>query len=526
MSPSQAIDSGPCPAPEQGQLGREPWPGNLPPDLENLEPWDDANIWDMISTGQSRGVHHIESPAMCSLARMARVRNIDTLIAIVSVIRPGAANNLKKLQFSRRAQGLEPVEYVHPSLEPVLRSTFGVIAYEEHILQICEAFAGLDGGCADLLRRALVKQDLRKIDEVGEEFAAAALKKGRTEEEIKAVWQLVSGFQGYAFCRAHSTAYGVEAYQGAYLKCYHAPEFLAAVLTNGKGFYSALAYTLECRRLGIGFRLPCVNASRAGFWVERESAVTSAGPSGQRERIQSLPRAETVWLRLPLSAAKDLTESMLRRARMERERAPFSSLADFVQRVSPSPAEMLTLIRAGAFDAFGDTRPRQFWQARSIGYWPPGSESLFPATGQVDGLPATLASPDKLAVLREEMELFGFTVSGHPLDLYADVPWDTYCPITRLAEYPGQRVIVCGLIIEERLHRQVTGDDMKFITLCDYSGFIECEIFAHAYRRWGLATVRWPVVEVEAVVTAFDNANGCTLAVQRIGKPRSIARAR
>jgi len=477
-------------------------------DLENLAPWDDAGIWEMVSTGQSRGVHHIESPAMCSLARMARVRDIDTLIAIVSVIRPGAANNLKKLQFSRRAQGLEPVEYAHPSLEPVLRSTFGVIAYEEHILQICEAFAGLDGGRADLLRRALVKQDVRKIDQVGEEFVRAALQKGRTEEEIKTVWQLVSGFQGYAFCRAHSTAYGVEAYQGAYLKCYHAPEFLAAVLTNGKGFYSRLAYTLECRRLGMGFRLPCVNASRAGYWVEHRPYDPY-----------------TACLRLPLSAAKDLTDAMLRRARTERERAAFASLADFVQRVSPSPAEMLTLIRAGAFDSFGDTRPRQFWQARSLGYWPPGSESLFPATPQVDGLPATLAQPDRTAMLRDEHELFGFTVSGHPLELHP-VAWDTYCPITRLPEFPGQRVIVCGLIIEERLHRQITGEDMKFITLCDHTGFIECEIFAESYRRWGLATVRWPVVEVEAVVTVFDNANGCTLDVQRISRPRRQAGSR
>ena len=474
---------------------------NIRPNLENLEPWQDAGIWEMVSTGQSRGVHHIESPAMLSLARMARVRDIDTLIAIVSVIRPGAANNLKKLQFSRRAQGLEPVEYAHPCLEPVLRSTFGVVAYEEHILQICEVFAGLDGGRADMLRRALVKQDVRKIDTVGEEFIRAALAEGRTEAEIKEVWQLVAGFQGYAFCRAHSTAYGVEAYQGAYLKHYHAPEFLAAVLTNGKGFYSLLAYSLECRRLGMGFRLPCVNASRAGYRVEYDTAQP--------------------MLRLPLTAAKALTEAMLKRHRAQRDRGPFASLADFVQRVSPSPAEMLILIRAGAFDAFGDPRPRQFWQARSLGYWPPGEESLFPASAEVAGLPSTLAAPDRLTILRDEQELFGFTVSGHPLDLYPGTAWETYCPVSRLAQFPCQRVTVCGLIVEERLHRQSTGDTMKFITLCDYTGFIECEIFAHAYQRWGLATVRWPVVQVEATVTAFDNANGVTLDVQRVSKPRS-----
>ncbi len=111
-------------------------------------------------------------------------------------------------------------------------------------------------------------------------------------------------------------------------------------------------------------------------------------------------------------------------------------------------------------------------------------------------------------------------MTGHPLDLYAGIAWDSYCPVSRLAQFPGERFIVCGLIIGERLHRQRNGDTMKFITLCDYTGFIECEIFADAYRRWGLATVRWPVVEVEATVASFDNGNGFTLDVQRIGKPR------
>jgi DNA polymerase III alpha subunit len=122
---------------------------------------------------------------------------------------------------------------------------------------------------------------------------------------------------------------------------------------------------------------------------------------------------------------------------------------------------------------------------------------------------------------RNEDELFGFTDSAHPLDLYGEIAWDSYCPISRLGNYPGLTVITCGLIITERLHGQSTGGDMKFITLCDYTGFIECEIFAEAYRRWGLATIRWSVVEVEGTVTPFENGNGFTLDVQRVGKPRT-----
>ncbi|MGD1086704.1 MAG: PHP domain-containing protein, partial [Verrucomicrobiota bacterium] len=119
------------------------------------EPWQDPRVWEMIASGGARAVHHIESPAMTSLCRMCDVREIDGLIAIVSVIRPGAANEGKKLAFTRRYQGLEPVTYPHPSLEPCLRSTYGLVVYEEHILQLSEAFAGLNPGRADVLRRAL-----------------------------------------------------------------------------------------------------------------------------------------------------------------------------------------------------------------------------------------------------------------------------------------------------------------------------------------------------------------------------------
>ncbi len=475
----------------------------IAPDLEQLEPWNDAAIWKMIADGNARGVHHIESPAMISLARMCNVRDIDCLVAIVSVIRPGAANGAKKAQFARRAQGLEPVEYAHPSLEPALRSTFGVVAYEEHILQICEAFAGLPAGRADVLRRALVKEKTATIEEIAGEFVIAARQRGRTEEDIVRVWELVAGFQGYAFCRAHSTAYAVEAYQGAYLKRHHPAEFLACVLGNGKGFYSTLAYTLECRRLGIGFLAPDVNASRWNFAPDE----TAGGRA----------------IRVPVRIVKDLTQATIERHRHECERAPFASLRDFFVRVSPCLGEMQNLIRTGAFDSFGDSRTGQFWQLQHLAQWPRAQGFLF-RSEETCPLPAVpLTEPDYLQRLRDETELLGFTVSGHPLDQFPDVAWKTYCPISDLARYPGGSVTVCGLIIEDRMHSQVTGEKMKFITICDYTGIIECEIFAEACRLFGIQTVRHPVVEVSGKVTLFDNGLGYTLQVERMGKPRSVS---
>src|SRR5258708_30117537 len=138
---------------------------------------------------------------------MCNVQDIDALIAIVSVIRPGAANESKKMEFARRYQGLSPVRYPHPSLESCLRSTYGLVVYEEHILQICEAFAGLPPGRADVLRRALGKEKTELIDEIQIVFADCARKHGGAESEITEGWRLVAGFRCYTFFQADSNPY-------------------------------------------------------------------------------------------------------------------------------------------------------------------------------------------------------------------------------------------------------------------------------------------------------------------------------
>jgi error-prone DNA polymerase len=423
---------------EVGACGNTEQPARADP----VEPWSDPGVWNMIATGNARGVHHIESPAMTSLACMADVRDIDRLVAIVSVIRPGAANGLKKAQFARRAQGLEPVCYTHESLAGVLRSTFGVVAYEEHILQICEAFAGLAPGRADVLRRALVKQDMKKVEEVHVEFIAAALARLHDETTIVKVWELVAGFQGYAFCRAHSTAYAIEAYQGAYAKHYHPAEFMAGVLTNGKGFYSALVYTLECRRLGIGFLSPCVNHRSDAFTIE-----TSDAPAG----TPTLPLGKAI--RVPLRCIKDLSEATLCRWRSELARSPFSSVSDFCARVRPEGPEALNLIRAGAFDRLGGNRTEQFWRCLHASQdASAGAGWLFQGAAEADIRATFREEPSALQKLQDELELLSYTVTGHPLDLHPQIAWSTYCPIAELHRYHGQRVTVCGLIIVSRSH--------------------------------------------------------------------------
>jgi DNA polymerase III alpha subunit len=558
-------------------------------DLGSLEPWTDRRVWSLIASGNARAVHHIESPAMISLCKMCNVQDIDTLIAIVSVIRPGAANESKKMEFARRYQRLSPIHYPHPSLEPCLRSTFGLVVYEEHILQMCEAFAGLPPGRADILRRALGKGKTDIIAQIQTEFADCARKLGRTEPEIAEVWELVAGFKGYAFCKAHSTAYGVEAYQSAWLKLNHPAEFMAAVLTNGKGFYHPLVYVLECHRLRIPLLPPSINEPGPQFTVVRNQsrAAQAADPNAKCR----MPKSERVkcprtgpsdlelrdslefrhsdfgsCIRVPLTNIKGLTLQTKETILREYSRDPFCSLQDFVVRVQPLSEEMEALIRAGAFDKFGKPRTIQYWEfktgrrlcnQRSAGRHSPNPKSKTQNPKQIQmpnpelpnyrrnvssnlelqdsfGFPHSdfgfsqrlpsipLSEPDRLQCLRWEEELLGYPVSGHPLELYPDIAWHTYCPINRLGKHIGQQIVTCGLVIEQRLFHQVTGEPMKFITITDWTGIIETELFARTYRSYGLNTIRYKVLEITATVEPFENNRGYTLRVLQAGKPRSL----
>ncbi len=472
-------------------------------DLSSLEPWEDAQVWKMIAAGGSRGVHHIESPAMVNLCRMTNVREIHGLVAIVSVIRPGAANEQKKLRFTLRYQDMEPVTFPHPSLEKCLADSYGLVIYEEHILQICADFAGLSAERADVLRRALGKGKHAVIAQIKEEFAAAALLLQRDPEAIAQVWELVSGFAGYAFCKAHSAAYGVEAYQAAWLKCYHPAAFMAAVLTHGKGFYDPLVYVLECLRLGLRFLPPSINDPGPQFTVRPEG------------------------IRVPITRAKGLREETISRILCEHPRGPFTSLRNCFDRLRPNAEELTALIQAGAFDEFGQSRTHQFWDAQQ---WQHHCNNL-PSHGQLWLLPppdleiarlprAPLQEPSRLQRLEWETELFGFAITGHPLDLFPSIAWDTYCPVSRLHEYAGQRITTCGLVVEQRTHHQVTGETMKFMTIADHTGMAETELFASTYRTYALATVRHPVLEIEATVEPFENGHGFSLRIHRCGAPR------
>ena len=278
---------------------------------------------------------------------------------------------------------------------------------------------------------------------------------------------------------------------------------MAAVLTNGKGFYDPLVYVLECHRLGLKLLPPDVNEPGPAF----------------------VPHGNSI--RVPVTRMKGLTERTKDNILAARKEGMFDSLADFFHRVRLSGEELEAMIRAGAFDSFGESRTRQFWQAqyllRTFRDSSDSEQSWLISPPDPDKLPEIpVVEPTRHERLQWETELFGFAVSGHPLELFSDVAWDTYCPVNRLGEFVGQTVRVCGLVVEQRIHHQITGEPMKFLSLADWTGIVETELFAQTYKSHGLATVRYPVLEIEARVEPFENGRGFTLRALAARRPRPI----
>jgi DNA polymerase III alpha subunit len=208
-------------------------------------------------------------------------------------------------------------------------------------------------------------------------------------------------------------------------------------------------------------------------------------------------------------------------------------------RIQPLPEEMESLIRVGAFDEFGKNRTAQYWEFKRLEGR--GSTLRSVATedrsrveadtaeqlvlfenADLNRLPSVpLSEPERLQRLRAEEELLAYPVSGHPLELFPDIAWETYCPINALGRHIGEQIVTCGLVIEQRLFHQVTGEPMKFITISDWTGIVETELFAKTYKSYGLSTIRYRVLEITATVEPFENGRGHTLRVLRAGKPRT-----
>ena len=455
----------------------------------------DERIYRMMRDGEARGVFHIESPAMTSLLKLCRCADIDCLVATVSVIRPGAANEDKKTRFARRYLGMEEPVFAHPVLEEVLRDSYGLMIYEEHILLVSNRFAGMDLGTADLLRRILIKKsDTESMDELEAVFRSSALLNGRSEKEIETVWRELRDFSGFMFNKAHGAAYAVEAFQGCWLKLNWPVHFLAAVLNNRRGFYRPIVYVMEILRHGGSFRLPDVQDTEDAYRVV-------AG------RVQ-----------IPLWQIKGVGARFLDARIRERRKGPFSSWEDFVKRVQPDPAEALLLARAGALRCFFRNRHEAVWRAGQVrrgrrdGRNASSADDLFSIVPEVSTEALGEMSPKDGA--GAEVELLGFPVSLDPFAYWMeDLDCNGTIRIAELGNYVGREMEIAGIQVCHRLHRTLKGELMKFISLADASGIAETVLFPDAYREFG-----WPLslsraARLRVSIEYDDTGSGLSLTV-------------
>ncbi len=430
-------------------------------DYATWDPISDPATRELIQRGDTIGCFYIESPATRLLlkklwtgmppARRAQADVFEYLVMVSSLIRPAAQGFAD--EFVRRAHG-RPYTSLHPILDDVLAETHGIMVYQEDVMKVAVALAGFSIEDGDQLRKVLSKKHKqRQLRDYQRQFYAGATARGVRQPVIDQVWAMIMSFAGYSFCKPHSASYAQVSCKSAYLKTHYPAEFIAAVVSNQGGYYSTFAYLSEGRRMGLAILPPDINAS--------EWAYTGSGQT----------------VRVGLMQIKGLREDLGRRIVAERAaHGPYRSLRDFLARVQPDLAQAKLLIKAGCFDAIaGDlTRPALLWR-------------LFASTAT--RRPASIPIPADYSVsqrLAHEWELFGFPLSAHPLDLFADVLARIRpIPAKTLAQHVGEDITVSGWLLTEKILSTKKGEPMEFVTFEDQTGLYDATLFPDAYRRYG-----------------------------------------
>ncbi len=443
--------------------------GETRPDMDALG-FDDPATYELLASGGSIGVFQLESSGMRDTLKKLKPDTIEDIIALISLYRPGPMKNIDV--YVRRKFGHEEPDYLHPELEPILRETFGVIIYQEQVMQIAQILSGYSLGEADLLRRAMGKKKKEEMDKQRVRFLEGAARKDVSKEKASYIFDLVAEFAGYGFNKSHAAAYAVIAYQTGWLKANHPVAFLAALMSLDAANTDKLAiFFQEARRMGIDALPPDVNASEADFSVE----------DGK--------------LRYALGAIRNVGFSAMEHvADVRRKGGTFKDLFDFAERVDPrhvNKRAIENLARAGAFDTLEPDRAKTLAAAETLLAFSQSAHaeresaqvSLFGGGG---GDAPGLARPrlpdvepfDPVRRLDEELSAVGFYLSGHPLDdmresmarrgvaLFAELP-------TKVAE--GAKAARMAAMVRRRQEKvsQRSGEKFAFVTLSDPSGEFE-----------------------------------------------------
>jgi DNA polymerase-3 subunit alpha len=480
-------------------------------------PLDDAASYALMARGDTVGVFQLEGAGMRDALRKLKPDRFEDIIAIVALYRPGPMDNIDS--YVNRKHGREQPDYLHPAIQPILEETYGVIIYQEQVMQIAQVLSGFSLGEADLLRRAMGKKIKKEMAQQRNRFIEGAVGKGVDRGRAEFIFELVAKFAGYGFNKSHAAAYALIAYQTAYLKANHPVEFLAASMTLDIGNTDKLnGFAQEARRMGIRIEPPSVNHSEAGF-MPSESGI-----------------------RYSLAALRNVGRQAVDHICAEREkRGRFKDVSAFARAVNPrlvNKRALETLASAGAFDELGIDRATALANVDRV--MAAGSRSLEDETGGQNDLFAGAArTPPPIELrpakpwvptdrLSREFEAVGFFLTGHPLDDYQEVlealgadTWVDFAAKARTRRVVGT---LAGTVLSARERQGKTGNAYAFVAFSDPTGQFEAVVFSEA-----LAASRELLQPGSAVLLDVEaEADGETVKVraQRISSLEAAAEAR
>ncbi|MDX4070265.1 DNA polymerase III subunit alpha [Aliarcobacter skirrowii] len=439
---------------------------------------NDKGVYDLIQTGDTLGLFQIESDGMQDLCKRLKPSNFEDIVAVLALYRPGPMESGMLDDFIERKHGRAKIDYFHDELEevlkPILENTYGVIVYQEQVMQIVQSVGGFSLGGADLVRRAMGKKIKEEMDKLKGQFADGAQEKGFTRAYAEELFDLIVKFAGYGFNKSHSAAYALVTFYTSYLKCYYPAEFMAALLTLEKdNTDKVVRYVDEVKRLGLELFAPDINKSDLVF-----SATNIDGKEVVMFGMGAIKGAGDVAINSILKA---------------REEGDFKDLADFISRIDSSKVNkrvIESLAKAGVFDSFGYSRNAILSQIEKIlDATNKASSAKKMAFGSLFGDSSELTTIDieldrlpeysQKEILELEKASLGFYVSGHPLDEYKDkidkINYTLSSQIDDLAD--GSQILIVGKIEEivEKISKK--GSKFGIVSILDFHGTVEFMLF-------------------------------------------------
>jgi len=435
-------------------------------------PFDDEKTFALLRSAETTGIFQLESRGMRALIKDLRPDNFEEIIALLALYRPGPLESGMVTDYVKRKHKQVEVKYELPELMPILSLTYGVILYQEQVMEIASKIAGFSMGQADVLRAAMGKKKVKEMEEQKEHFITGAVKRGFSKHKAATLFNLCAKFAGYGFNKSHSTAYAFISYHTAYLKANYPVQFMAALLTSVMGNTDKVSlYLAEAQKMGIQILQPDVNRSEKQFSVFEKN------------------------IRFGLTAIKNVGIAAIDSIIERRGDKPYKSFLDFCKRVDSRTVNkkvVESLIKAGAFDCFGRTRAYLLSNmdsvlskaSKELKHENSGQSSLF-AVEMEAAEPEDIPELPMDQLLQMEKELLGFYVSNHPLEyvkdsLEAQVK-DKISEISDKSE--GDAVVVGGLISSCRRLNTKKGDAMLICNIEDLSGVTVLIVFPKTFKQ-------------------------------------------